>query len=41
MKHTKSVKYDTAPSGYQSVTGVPSPGGLKYKEFVVYKKNQV
>ena len=41
MKLTKAGRFDTTPPGYHSVTGVTSAGGLKHKEYVVYKSQQV
>uniref|UniRef100_A0A1W2WD79 Poly [ADP-ribose] polymerase n=1 Tax=Ciona intestinalis TaxID=7719 RepID=A0A1W2WD79_CIOIN len=41
LKLTDGRKFDTAPHGYDSVTGVPSQGGLRHKEFVVYKQKQI
>ena len=30
-----------APPGHHSVVGVPSPGGLSFSEFVIYRGEQV
>jgi hypothetical protein len=29
------------PKGFDSVKGIPSPGGLRFNEYVVYHQSQV
>jgi hypothetical protein len=41
MLETKVAMQTDLPKGFHSVHAVPSDGGLKYPEYVIYNQNQV
>lgn len=40
-EHQSAAQFSHAPPGHHSVKGVPSPNGLKYPEYIIYRGEQV